>query len=595
MELDLTGLDVDRFYSAVGIAAPKGKTGNLGVIFNVFGYDETKADYVLIGTSSDVHGYESGEFDIDITGYKKLKLEVALTADSVDHYSRTSSWCNVGVYKYDEENGSAPVAPDDDQLPGVYTPAAGGKFQWITNVKDGDVYYLSNRAYTEASNNNGNPTTNNYPYGEANKKIIIGEQNTRFTYGLGVHPKSGASQSWTIYDVSGMDVDRFYAAVGITNEKGKAGSSEGVIFKVYVDYTGSGTYTQLAESEIIKNKMTGEFHVDISGARSLKLVVNSATGNHASSASTWAAACVYKYDVNGSTPVSYTANGASNATAKASDNTGLKPIAGFIPSDDGEYVGLGDEYSRGLIWLSSLTYTDASNTTNSAHPNGQPTSLDYPYNSPTGIIILGDADRAFHRGLGVHPKNPSAPVNGTIQSWTIYDLTGLDVDRFYSAVGITNDKGKEGASKGVIFRVYADYEGNGNFKELSHSGCLTGRESGEFDLDITGVKTLKLVVEAASSTHASSASAWANACVYNSKNTYEGVGMPEIREPSHVPQQDPTEPSVDTTEPVEEAPTTDDGQITLPMGAVIAAAGALLLLLIALIVLLLTKRKKSGK
>lgn len=590
VELDLTGLDVDRFYSAVGIAAANGKTGGMGVIFNVFGYDETKADYVLIGTSSDVHGYESGEFDIDITGYKKLKLEVALTADSADHYSRTSSWCDIAVYKYDE-NGSAPETPDEggDELPGVYTHSSSGSYKWISDAKGGNVTYLSKLTYTSSSNSSaGNPTTKNEPYGEAGKKIIIGEKNTGFTYGLGVHPKSGSAQAYTIYDLTGLDVDRFYSAVGITNEKGKSGSSKGVIFQVYADFDGSGTYKLLAESNSITKKGSGEFHVDISGAKSLKLVTLSATGDHASSASAWGAACVYKYDANGSRPTSYTTVGASNAAATKSDNTGLKHTDGFTPSADGEYTGVDSKHIGSVVYLSDLQYLDASNTTNSANPNGQPTTLDHPYNDKASLIIIGENEQAFFKGLGVHPKSPSAPVNDSIQSWTTYDVSELNADRFYAAVGLTNDKGKEGASKGVIFRVYADYSGNGSYKELAHSGCLDGRDSGEFDLDITGAKTLMLTVEAASSTHASSASAWANACVYDSNSITEGVGKPEIKEPSVKP----TEPT-EVTEPADLIPGENDSKTSVGLVIGIVILCLLLLAVILLAILLILRKRKA--
>ena len=584
-ELDLTGLDVDRFYSAVGIHSPKNDI--IGVVFNVFGYDTAKSDYVLLGTSSDVHGGQSGEFDIDISGYKKLKIEVALASDSTDHYSRISSWCNIAVYKYDE-NGSAPSVPEKDPLPGVYTPSASGAYKWISDAKNSAVTYLSKLVYTDSSNSSaGKPTTKNEPYGEAGKKIIIGEKNTGFTYGLGVHPKSGSAQAYTIYDLSGLNVDRFYSAVGITNANGKNGSSKGVIFQVYADYEGDGSYKLLAESDTITKKASGEFHVDISGAKSLKLVTLSATGDHASSASAWAAACVYKYDAKGGRPTSHTTVGASNTTT-TTDNTGLKPTAGFTPSPDGEYTGVDKKHTRSIVYLSDLEYLEASNTTNSANPNGQPTTLDHPYNDLTTLIIIGEDEHAFHKGLGVHPKNPKSPVNGSIQSWTTYDISELDADRFYAAVGITNDKGKEGASKGVIFRVYADY-GDGSFKQLAHSGCLAGRESGEFDLDITGVKTLKLCVESASTANTSSASAWANACVYDSKSVTEGVGKPVIKQPTVVPP-DPTE----ATEPVADIPV-EETTASPVMIAGIAVICVLGLLAIVLSILLAVKSKKTRK
>ena len=604
--LDISQIsNVDRFYAVAGLTGTGAdKDGNsYGSVFEVYGSEKVTTDandasFKKLAVSGDIFSKDSGEFDVDITGYKTLKL-VTIIAESNKSKLNTncqSIWANACVYKYDE-NGTNPVAPvepeeDDGELPGVYTSSSDGSYKWISDAKNSAVTYLSKLVYKSSSNSSsGKPTTKNEPYGEPGKKIIIGQKNTGYTYGLGVHPKSGSAEAYTIYDLSGLDVDRFYSAVGITNAKGKSGSSEGVIFKVYVDYTGNGTYKQLAESEIIKNKQSGEFHVDITGAKSLKLVIVSATGKHDSSASAWAAACVYKYDPNGGRPTSYTTVGASNESEKKTDNTGLKHTDGFIPSPDGEYLGVDAKHSKSVIYLSDLQYLDASNTTSSASPNGQPTTLDHPYNDKTNLIIIGEDERAFFKGLGVHPKNPAAPVNDSIQSWTTYDVSDLNADRFYAAVGLTNDKGKEGASKGVIFRVYADYQGNGNYKLLAHSGCLDGRKTGEFDLDITGVKTLKLTVEAASTTHTSSASAWANACVYDSNSITEGVGKPVIKEPSVV-KPDPTEPTIPTEDTV---PAEDTSQASPLLIASIVGLGVMALLLIVLLILLVSKNKKKRK
>jgi hypothetical protein len=97
--LDVSTLGCDRFYSAVGISAETGKAANKGVVFAVYGYCEAKEMFELLATSGDLYGYESGEFYVDIRGYSKIKLTVTLTADAKDYNSRTTSWCNVSVYK----------------------------------------------------------------------------------------------------------------------------------------------------------------------------------------------------------------------------------------------------------------------------------------------------------------------------------------------------------------------------------------------------------------------------------------------------------------------------------------------------------------
>ena len=103
--LDISDLNCNRFYSAVGISAEVGKKKDKGVVFTVHGYSESKELFEPIATSGDLYGYDSGEFYVDITGYKQLKLTVSLTADSTDYNSRTASWCNVSVYNSTASSG----------------------------------------------------------------------------------------------------------------------------------------------------------------------------------------------------------------------------------------------------------------------------------------------------------------------------------------------------------------------------------------------------------------------------------------------------------------------------------------------------------
>lgn len=97
--LDVSAFDCDHFYSAVGISADNGKKNNKGVVFAIYGYNESKEMFEPVANSGNLYGYDSGEFNVDITGYDKLKLTVSITTDSEDYHSRTASWCNVSVYK----------------------------------------------------------------------------------------------------------------------------------------------------------------------------------------------------------------------------------------------------------------------------------------------------------------------------------------------------------------------------------------------------------------------------------------------------------------------------------------------------------------
>ena len=583
---DLTKLDVDRFHAVVGITNENGKKGSSeGVIFKVYADFEGSGKYELISQSGTITKKDSGEFDVDITGAKSLKLTVVTATGK--NASSGSAWAGASVYKYDAK-GTAPASittepasqPTEPTKLGGYTGTPKGVYTGVTKAKDGKVTYLSNLTYTKSANNNNKPTTNNYPYaGKTGDPITVGAKDTTFKYGLGIHPKSGTNEVYTIYDLTKQDVDRFHAVVGITNENGKKGSSEGVIFKVYADYKGDGSYQLISQSGTITKKNTGEFDVDITGAKSLKLAAVSATGNNASSGAAWAGACVYKYDAKGKAPAKITSTGSASASTGTNDLTNLQPTKGFTLSADGEFTGVDKGYRKSIVYLSDYEYLDSSNTTNADFPKGQPTTRNFTYNSTTELIAIGEMDRVFFNGLGMHPKSPTAPVDGTIESWTTYSLKGIQGDRFHATVGITNTKGKDGASKGVVFRVYGE-NGDGVYKLLAHSGAIVGRMSGEFDLDITGMKTLKLAVVCAGNAHTSSACAFADACIYDSTKKVEDEKEEIIIIPTEATEPAPTEPV-----PGEEK--------SAPTALIVAGVSVLGLAVIGGAILLLTKGKKK--
>ncbi len=245
------------------------------------------------------------------------------------------------------------------------------------------------------------------------------------------------------------------------------------------------------------------------------------------------------------------------------------------------FRGVPEEYRQTMCYLSRMDYLEASNTPNEEYPQGQPTARDACYGTTEELIILGEEDTMFFQGLGVHPKAPNRPIMGSIESWTIYDVRSLRADRFYSAVGITNPNGKEGKSKGVVFRVYGDYEGNGEYVLLAQSEPITMKMAGEFDVDITGVRYLKLVVVAASTTHTSSASAWGNACVYATKQNESLVPVTTAAaEETDPTEKAPTQPAATDPVPTQPAPAHKAPVAQLVgvgiVGLAAAAAGVLL-------------------
>ncbi len=587
---DVSKLNADRFYAALGITNSKGKDGTADaqVAFKVYG-DMGDGKYQLLAQSTTISRKQSGELDVDITGVKNLKLVIECMGTS--NASCGSVWANACVYTYDE-NGSAPEEDKPVDIPvqsNAYTSSANGSYGFISKAKDGKVTYLSDLNYVQAVNSaNTNNTTRNYPYGgKTGDKIVIGAKNTAFSKGLGVHPKGPGGEAYTIYDLTGLDVDRFYAAVGITNAKGKSGEADArVSYQVYGDM-GDGQYHLLAQSTTLTKKQTGELSVNITGVQKLKLVILCEGSTNASCGSAWAGACVYKYDANGKAPSNIMTVGAQQSTSSTAGGVGnVTPFGGYT-SYTGSYASVPEEYFASIQYLADFQYLESSNTTNDAYPEGQPTTINSPYNS-SGTFSMGEDDMTFFTGLGVHPKDPKKPVQDTIESWTVYDVSKLNADRFYAVVGLGTTSAKTN-SKGVVFRVYGDY-GNGSYKMLAQSEAIRGTASGEFDVDISGVKTLRLAVICAGTTHASSSSAWANACVYSTaeKNPLVLPDKPDAQ--ATVPGGD-VEPQTQPTEPVDTD--TTDTQSTVPVVWILCICAALILAAAVIVILLLRRKQKK--
>lgn len=237
---------------------------------------------------------------------------------------------------------------------------------------------------------------------------------------------------------------------------------------------------------------------------------------------------------------------------------------GYIPNN-GDFAGIPAEYSPFAIPLSTLEIVESSNTVNETNPQGQPTTVGTPYGKPDDVITIGEKDVMFFDGLGMHPKDPAIPVNGNIESYTIYDIGPKSCNRFYAALGITNPNGKNGNSPGVIYRVYGDYEGNGDYTLIAQSDVIYKKGTGEFYVDISGVRVLKLAVLTAGNAHTSSACAWADAAIYATAD-YEG--------PAFEPLFEKDEPAKPAPKPIVKPESEDTGITKI---AIISAVAALVL------------------
>ena len=425
-----------------------------------------------------------------------------------------------------------------------------------------------------------------YEWNASNSRIVLGANGTVCKKGLGLQPTAAGSKtnSEVVFDISSFDVDYFYSLVGIVGKGNNstfhaaemaqlAVAQQKLTFILYGSkeskYSADMNFTELAKCENVCESAIGEFKVNIAGYKFLRLVcdnVNDENGASFNNEAAWGNLCIYKA-------------GAGNGV----EDTGTSPEQNATPTDNykssttGIYTGVPRKLLSGATYVSKLTFISSSNTPSEDFPEGKPTGINYPYNMLDGVITLGVMDKTFSKGLGMHPKNPNEPLNGTIESWTTVDISNLNVDRFYSVVGITNDAGKDGASEGVIFRVYGDAEGKGEFKLLAQSELITTKKTGEFLVDITGIKVLKLAVAAGGSTHSASACAFADAMVYSS--TYE---------PN-------TETQPETTVPAENDENTEDSTPpSTDLTALIIGAVAAVMIVTAIVVVVIIKKKKKA-
>lgn len=204
--------------------------------------------------------------------------------------------------------------------------------------------------------------------------------------------------------------------------------------------------------------------------------------------------------------------------------------------------------SNSVIYLSDVEWVSSENTA------GRATAKNGKYKDETEAGITLAQTMKFDKGLGMHPNSASADIvsNTVIDVWQYVNPEGeYKCDSLYTVVGLTNL-----ASPGVYFHIYGD-KGDGNgFVKLACSELIVLGNIGEFNVDITGVHTLKFMVTVKES-HSSSASAFADLCIFKADPTavkpdYSVGGGDE----------DNTDENTETDKPVGElvTPATDTGK-----------------------------------
>lgn len=262
-------------------------------------------------------------------------------------------------------------------------------------------------------------------------------------------------------------------------------------------------------------------------------------------------------------------------------------------------------------------YLTSSNTTNDTWKDGQPTTKDYPYGTSSGTpFTFGAPQFEYTKGIGMHPKNPNAPYKDRTDSWTLFDISEYTkegsetpANTFYALVGLTaaaNEWGSLLSCQGLYVYIYGDKTGDGeNFEFLAASGEIISYQLGEFNVDVTGVKTLliQVILQENATSHGYSAVGFGDACLFMADENAKKPDYSRTVEPggdetdsgTSKPEDNSTSAPTDTAAPTDSAPATsapDDGKQSGGCASGIGLAEAVLLVPALAGVVCFRKRRK---
>ncbi|MBQ7247790.1 MAG: NPCBM/NEW2 domain-containing protein [Lachnospiraceae bacterium] len=408
----------------------------------------------------------------------------------------------------------------------IYTGQTGAAIQTDSE----GVYRVSNNGVTYR------PTT-----------IALSFQGTVFEHGLSaiVGPANKKATS-IVYDISGLNAQRFYSAVGITS-RGNQDATGTYPYELTFSLYGSKTGTDDSDFELIayvpaiRAWLAGEIDEDITGYKYLKLETSSDAAEDSkinwnnnyqfNSGFAWGDACIYnvsskaenlgKAAVPAGIPkaaeTSYLSDMYGTAARIASY---IVPSSGSTPRDykldtnwdhdaavpktfafngkGSRYEISASKYDTGKDYR-TLTVTDVNGTTSSIQYN-------------TEEIILGYYGSKFEKGLaGLVSKNSGTPASVT------FDLRGTDADRFYSVAGATGTLTDPNTNTYTLrFNVYGSRDGN-SFELLSYAEGIRSYLIAEFDVSVKGYDYLKLETVSSANNNSGGSFVWADACVYKLK------------------------------------------------------------------------------
>ncbi|MBO5322992.1 MAG: NPCBM/NEW2 domain-containing protein, partial [Oscillospiraceae bacterium] len=366
-------------------------------------------------------------------------------------------------------------------------------------------------------------------------KLYLGGYATLFEKGLGVHPSAlGAADRSVVYATNGADY--FYAVAGVNGSNSsdpKNGSLEAYLdFEVWGstsdDPARNNAYVLLAKAEKVSDWYTAEFNVDVSGYNYVKLVVKmnedtkvikSGTGTNSGCAAAWGDACVYSITA----PVQDKEVSFAGKAENATNIQWLSDLFGTANkvADLNNSVMLDQNYNGDLFAFDGAGGRKQIKL--SLDENGERELANGIKYKPTDIA-LGWNGTKFNKGLGVHPAGVGDPDH-----YIIYNVSNLNVDRFYAVVGATgsNITDPKQTGRDVIFEVWgstaSEYAENIEFVKLAQSDLIREHYISELDVDITGYNFIKLVVKMDSDSvnNYACAVAWGDACVYSTVPAHE--------------------------------------------------------------------------
>lgn len=346
--------------------------------------------------------------------------------------------------------------------------------------------------------------------------ITIGKQ--KFDKGLGFHclPDKDA---YCEFDISSLGMKYFAASVGVLKDAGYFVEWGSISFHVY------GDGKLLASSPMISwNEEPYLLTCSVEGVKTLRLVEKNENG-HACDAGVW---------------------GDARLTAKEPADNGSEEEGPMINPDktdlpQPEQLTGGDHaYASDLYWITNQAYSGGS-----AIRDG----------NCSGEYIWSCDLKRFPKGIGIHAAS---------SSYTAYvdiNIASLGYTKFATWYGVCETlSGNDISMAAVKFAVFGDGA------KLFESGTMRYNQPMEYaEVDVTGVKTLRLAVAGAPSISGAWC-VWGGAVLSKSGDVSEVEFYKELSFDVTVPDTEaPTEPEPEApTDPVTEAPTETAGAVTEP-------------------------------